>query len=79
MEPSPRPEWARPQHSLDPLREPFVVELSDFSKAERRAVTLMAVLERPDELTAPPHNMAGRSRSRNVNYERILPMRLPRT
>src|SRR2546428_609248 len=75
---APGPQRARPQQRLDALFEAVVVEAGDLGQAERRAVAVAAVLERPDQLAVAADDAAGGPRGREIDQHRIAPMRGPR-
>ncbi len=79
MQAAPRPQWPGPQHGLDPLLEPLVVEPDDFGKTERPTIAIAAILERTDQLAAALDDPAAWPRGCDIDQNRIAPVRLPRT
>jgi hypothetical protein len=71
------PQRPRAQNGLDALLEPLVVEAGDLGEAERGAIAVSAVLERPDQLVAALYDAAAGSGRRQVDEDRVAPVRCP--
>src|SRR5262249_6513577 len=71
------PQRPRAQNGLDALLEPLIVEAGNLREAERSAIAVAAVLERPDQLVAALYDAAAGPGRRQVDEDRVTPVRRP--
>ena len=77
MQTVPWPQRPWPQDGLDALFEAIVIEVNDFRETQRRAVALAAILKWANQLASAPHDAAAGPRRRQIDKNRITPVRRP--